>query len=225
MIKVCLLVGEGDSERYFFPSFLEGFGFSDLSQKTTPSTFLKKDDIYWFFPFPPGLDKCKSGKKKLKTVDTYQLAHHMLINGLKPLTNGERIEIYLIVPFDTDGGDAGLRKKEIEEVISQSNVSVHKKFVNEIEVEIESWYFAGLTEKFPFFQDCNNAELVKLVNSKTDKYKHTKEDFKKFVDLDEVRGSSDLAKKAATHFDIEKACKHSRSFNDFYSNLVKEGLL
>ena len=66
MKKVCLLIGEGDSERYFLPRLLERRSFESKLLKDGNSSIYSKDEVFWFFPFPPQLGSKVAGKERLK---------------------------------------------------------------------------------------------------------------------------------------------------------------
>ena len=86
-----------------------------------------KADTYWFFVYPPHFGNDISGKEKLRKPDTYRLAS-AYVNNNKHLF-GDSYELHLVVIFDTDGADEEARKKEIEDAVTSSNISFHKKII------------------------------------------------------------------------------------------------
>lgn len=221
MTKVCLLIGEGKSERYFFPKFLERKSFLPLNDKGGAMSILKKDDVYWFFPFPPNLGLLASGKSRLRSPDTYRIANTYI--GSNKYFLPETYEYHLIVVSDTDGGDWGTRCSEIKDAIRDSRVPFNEVHVFPIRVEIETWYFAGLDDSFPHFVNPNDAELCRLLNLKSCGL-HTKEAFEKHINQDQIVGATALAVAVADNFKEEKAKAHSDSFNEFDDNAKAKGL-
>jgi len=220
MKKVCLLIGEGDSERYFFPKILERKSFVSLSPKEGHLSIYNKADTYWFFVYPPHFGNDISGKEKLRKPDTYRLAS-AYVNNNKHLF-GDSYELHLVVIFDTDGVSEGQRKKEIEDAVTSSNIPFHNKIITPVHLEIESWYFAGIENNFPYFFN-QGSELTKLLSTKTSN-EHTKENFHKYINLDKMIGAKDIAQAIAEHFKEEKAQTYSDSFKNFFSLITKSGL-
>ena len=221
MKKVCILIGEGDSERYFFPKILEKNSFSSLSQKEGLVSIYSKNDVYWFFVYPPHFSTNISGKSRLKTPDTYRQAFSYLKNNLH-LVQGNDFEIYLVVLFDTDGASIEDRKNIITKTILDSKVSFDKKIIAPVHFEIESWYFAGLSKSFPHFTNVDN-NLDKLLQTDTSN-SHTKETFLKYLDQDKFIGTKDMSITIAEYFDNEKAKEYSESFRDFHLFLEDNGI-
>ena len=220
MKKVCLLIGEGDSERYFFPKILERKSFVSLSQKEGQLSIYGKADTYWFFVYPPHFGNDISGKEKLKKPDTYRLAS-AYVNNNKHLF-GDDYELHLVVVFDTDGASEEERKKEIENAVTASGITLHNKIITPVYLEIESWYFAGVEDSFPYFFN-KDTELTKLLSTKTTN-EHTKENFRKYIDLDKMIGAKEIAQAISEHFKEDKAQTYSDSFKNFYSLITTSDL-
>jgi hypothetical protein len=222
MSKVCLLIGEGDSERYFVPCLLEGLGFVPLKEKKDTSTIYSKDDVFWFFPFPPNLGQNIAGGERLKQQDTYRLASEYLKNNSYLWTDNP--EIYLIVLYDTDCLNENQPKcLDISNAVAGSRIRVKEYKIFPVILEIESWYFAGLTTNFPYFRDNRNAELVKLLGSKAT-HNHNKEKFKEHI-ADTMIGSKDISINVAKHFDHKEGCIFSESYTSFFKYLKDNNLI
>ena len=220
MRQVCLFIGEGDSERYFFPKILETKEFVSLNQKQGIISIYQKEDIFWFFPFPPNLGNHISGKERLKKPETYRLASLYAKNCAYLF--GEQYEIHLVVIFDTDGASSEDRKKNIMEAINKSGVDFKKIIIKPVFVEIESWYLAGLEEDFPFFIQNKKSEITKFISSETS-MEHCKEKFNDLIDLDKLIGATDISQAVAENFNEEKAIKYSKSYKDFNNELRRNG--
>ncbi len=226
MTKIGLLIGEGKSERYFFPNLLVKKGYADLALKSPANGFYSKDDTYWFFPFPPGATKINNqeGKTRLHSHETYREAYYMLENMAKALGLEEPFEVHLIVFFDTEGGDFNGCKTDIENAIDHCKMPFATKHLQEVEPEIEGWYAAGLTEAFPHFHKALTAEDIRKFLYPEKSKGHPKEVFERTVDHSTLIGAQDVAVVVVEHFDEEKACENSSTFNCLRSKLIELGL-
>lgn len=210
MKKICLLIGEGTSERYFFPKILEKKSFVSRSPKEGQLSIYNKGDVYWFFAYPPHFGTDVSGQSRLRKPQTYNLAS-IYVNNHDHLYGGG--DLHLIALFDTDGSSDEEKMRAIKNAISESRIVLAKQIISPVHVEIESWYFAGLDINFPYFIN-KDSELEKLLSSKTSP-KHTKENFLKYIDMNQMIGAKDIAQAVAEHFDERKALTLSVSFQKF----------
>jgi hypothetical protein len=225
MIKIAVLIGEGQSEREFFPHLLKRKGFEDLSEKQGASGLYQNGDTYWFFPFPPGLGMIKNdtGCGRLSKKETYRMAFTILENQIHSLDN-ER-EIYLIVPFDTDGSNQeGITKSKesIENAIKEAHLNITNQHIQCVEVELETWFLAGLDETYPYFN--TKTPDKKLLYPDRDIF-HPKERFLGIIDNEILISSQDISKSVAEFFNEAKAIDHSPTFSQFYKQLQTFGLI
>src|SRR3989338_5144891 len=183
MKRICLLIGEGDSERYFFPKILERKSFKSLSLKEGSLSIYNKEDVYWFFPFPPNLGVRMSGKGRLKKSTTYTLAHSYIQTN-KHIFSGDNHEIHLIAMFDTETEEAEISatRYDIGRAITTSGREFSSVTILPIAVQIESWYLAGLENTFPYFLKKDDSDLCRLLSTKTSN-RHNKANFERHIDL------------------------------------------
>jgi hypothetical protein len=227
MTKIGLLLGEGKSERYFFPGFLQKRGYVDLALKSTTNGFYQKDDVYWFFPFPPGSGKIKNqeGKTRLRNHEIYREAYYMLLNMAKALGLEEPFEVHLTIFFDTEGGDFSGCKTDIENALDHCKIPFATIHLQEVEPELEGWYAAGLQSDFPHFQKrLSEKELSDFLYPERSAG-HSKEVFERHVDHTELVGKQDVALVVVQHFDEDKARKHSVTFDCLIQRLTELGLI
>ena len=107
--------------------------------------------------------------------------------------------------------------------MASSSVSFKEVLICPVEVEIESWYFAGLESNFPDFKDQHDSELNRLLSSTTSSC-HCKEKFNSFVDLNKTVGAKDISQSVGSHFNEEKAIRHSSTYKDFVALIKRYGL-
>ena len=112
-------------------------------------------------------------------------------------------------------------KVQIERAIIDSCVDFKSVTILPVSIQIESWYFAGLDERFPYFLDKDNADLTRLLRSKTSN-RHSKKNFYNYVDLNKMIGAKDIAQAVAEYFNEEKSVQYSASFKAF--NIAVNGM-
>lgn len=230
MKTAVIFIGEGDSERYFIPSFLKKLGFVCESDKQDDFILVnKKEGIFWLFPFPPCQAKVASGKSRLVKPATYQEAfglfeNRLCISGVN-LKDGSCKCISLVLS-DSDGKDVDYIKKyktKIENAIKKAGLFRYTHIFFAVE-EIESWFCAGLTERWKYFKTDKIKELKRLLYSPTDGVTDVKEKFLSYIDARD-RGQKGVAVKVANDFDVDKALKYSASFRIFYEYLRQTKLI
>lgn len=216
MNKVCIFLGEGESERYFFPSLIcHKFKFVNLEEKS-PALFQKADTL-WFFPFPPG--NCGSkGKLRLIQPQTYKIINTIISQHKYAL--GQEYSLHYLILHDADQMNAEAKKKKItqvQEAIHKSKIDYSSKKVLLVEKEIESWYIAGLDPKFPYFNKIYkpNAEIF---NKKIENIPSPKRFIKSYIQ-ESYHGTTLLGQTVGEYFNIDLAKRRSLSFKSFLEYL------
>lgn len=156
MARVCVLIGEGKSEKAFFSSLLVNkFSFQETDSRNCIAYQSTKDeDLFWIFPVRSYGITHRGGCHTLQESRTFQDAQSTIRN-FKWLF-GENPEIYYRTLVDTDNKSDTEVKDRCDEIIkAASNIKLncvnHLVFVTHI--EIESWFLAGITKDFPFLHD------------------------------------------------------------------------
>ncbi len=223
MIRLCILIGEGLSERHFLPSLLESqMGFLPLSEKN-PSFLKKNDELFWFFPFPPKTTTPSGGKARLMRTETYRIADSIIQNNISLFNEQPEIHYRVMVDHafsDPEGQER--RRREIEEAIKKSGISYSSSDVVIVENEIECWYFAGIKEDFPYLSDRTLLKQLQALGST--RIPDPKGHIKKVLST-EMHGAIKRANAVGKHFDISKALKESASFSRFFSRLTADKLI
>jgi len=225
MTKLCVLIGEGPSERYFLPSLLEHkLGFAPLAEKS-PHLFQKGEELFWFFPFPPESTTPEGGKSRLRKTETYRTANVVIENKSYIFTGTPEVHYRIITDHVfTDKNGQNVKKAEIEKALGDSGVPFAGCRVDIVENEIESWYFAGLNEAFPYINKNEQALLRILLGQEPERISNPKEQMKKVLSA-EAQGAIKLAGVMGEHFDIDQAKTKSQSFNAFINALHADGLV
>lgn len=222
--KLCIIIGEGDSERRFLPPLIvKEAQFCALADKDP--WIYQKGDVFWFFPFPPA--KIHGGKSRLSEKVTYRTANNIVENSKSTVYPKCTAEIHYIILADLDGCDSKSRKKKIESITSafkDSGVS-HASFkVLIVEKVIECWYFAGLREDFPHFQKNKLEEVKKHLRNDPEKIHEPKKTLHSLL-KEEHRGAIKVANIVGTNFDLAKAVEKSKSFKCFWEEVKSKGLI
>ncbi|OGZ06733.1 MAG: hypothetical protein A3C93_02610 [Candidatus Lloydbacteria bacterium RIFCSPHIGHO2_02_FULL_54_17] len=224
MTNLCVLIGEGPSERHFLPSLLQSkLGFLPLEEKS-PHLFQKGEGLFWFFPFPPLATNPEGGKARLRRTETYRMANAVIEN--KKYIYGDA-EVHYRVIVDhifTDKVGQQTKKEEIEAALRSSGVPFAGCRVDVVENEIECWYFAGLNEHFPYLNRSENAAFKRLLGEEPERISDSKGNIKTILSPD-VHGAIKMAEVMGRHFDIEKARTKSPSFNAFIASLETDRLI
>lgn len=226
MTKICLLIGEGKSERYFFPRLIQKKGYKDLTLKSAANSLYSKDGVCWFFPFPPGSGKIKNqeGKARLRNHEVYKEAYFLLENIAKGLELTFPLEVHLVICFDTEGGNFEGCKTDIQNALKQANMPFTSVHLQEVHPELEGWYAAGLLSTFPhFFKHKTSAEIEKFLHPDRE-VGCTKEVFKDHIDHNDLIGVEGVAIAVIEHFDEDKAQEHSNTFKGLKDKLNELGL-
>ncbi len=226
MTRLCVFIGEGDSERYFLPSLLQHqMGFSPLTDKN--AHFFQKNNLdpNWFFPFPPLISSPEGGKDRLKRPSTYKQVDAFIRNNAYLFT--EPLEIFYRVAVDhvyTDKQGQAKKKQAIEKAIKNSSVSYCGYRVEIVENEIENWYFAGLNRNFPYLINPGSQACKDLLKKDPECISDPKTNLRLIISP-EIHGTIKLAEVMGQYFDMVNARSRSQSFDNFYKNLHNDGLI
>jgi len=89
-----------------------------------------------------------------------------------------------------------------------------------VENEIENWYFAGLTARFPYFK-VNEPRVTRLLAERPEQIIEPKDKLASILDFDSRNDAIKLAQVVGEYFDIERAIQRSPSFKAFYKSLAQ----
>ena len=149
MAKVCFVLGEGGSEREFFPALLKHqFGFGESEYLKYPYIF-QKGDVWWLM-FPSNIVNYK-GAGSLHQLDTYKSLAAFRDSHLQYF--GHSPELHYLVIRDGDYSPQANRDNLASEIKALANPVL--KTDPQVYVpfgEIENWYIAGLDNTFSYFR-------------------------------------------------------------------------
>jgi|GEM_PF-4608530 len=176
MCRVCVLVGEGKSEKSFFSSLLlNQFNFKETEQKGCILYQSKEDnDLFWLFPIPSIGQTHKGGKKMLEKKETYIISKTIVNNNKRFFGNNP--EIFYRIATDTDGGapkKITTRENAIKKAIDKANLDYIDFKILFSNLEIESWFIGGLTTSFPSVKN-NDTTKTLIAQSNSEITKKTK---------------------------------------------------
>lgn len=225
MSRVCVLIGEGISERYFLPSLLQHqYNFTSQADKH-PHVYKKQEDLFWFFPFPPGSSTPEGGKDRLRKTNTFRIANAMVDSHSYLFGNAPQIHYQVIVDHQ-HGDDAGQRAKkaDIENAIKTSGILYAGHKVSIVENEIECWYFAGMSEDFPYINRSRLSEFRSLMAMRPESISNPKAHMKGILS-EELHGPIKMAEAMGQYMNLQQARERSASFHSFLAPLEAEGLV
>lgn len=223
MAKVCFVLGEGGSEREFFPSLLQNkFGFEEYEWVKYPYIFLK-DDVWWVMTFPPNISN-RDGVGRLLVPDTYKELMAYKIAHMHHF--GDDPEVHYLVLMDGDHvDDSGIDNKRGKVVDISSPILQKDPIVHLPKGEIENWFVAGLEEDFPYFDDKKKSEVRKLLKCDIENCIDCKEKLDEVL-KDEISGlRMRIAQEVGQHFVLDKAKSTSKSYRQFIEDLQERGLI
>lgn len=227
--KVCVIIGEGKSEKVFLSSLLVNkLDFEESETKGCIVFNSKKDpNLFWIFPFPSCGINHKGGYSKLQQVETYIACKIAIIN--KSFLLGNHPKLYYRIITDTDNDSVKMvddKCKKINEAIEKSGVPREDCKINLANIEIESWFIAGLDVNSELINSHKKKQAEALVNSV---------DIESIIDpkekLDDVLNDvisgnrQSIGNGFGEHIDIEQALIKSKSFKNFYEGLKKDNLI
>lgn len=220
MVNYSILVGEGKSERFFFPSLLQNsFGFQPLSQKNSYLLVNPKTEKAWLCPFPPG-KAAKEGKSRLYLSETYRIANAIMKSNQHHILQKGYVKKHLRVLHDIDvKSDVHVKKceKKITDAYDESRCHFESFDIVFVCHEIESWYLAGLSADFHLFDQKKEDQIISVLKKNPDSIIGVKEVFYNL--LEKGCSPSFLAVECGLHFSVEKAIKKSESFAKFIYSL------
>lgn len=222
MAKICFVLGEGGTEREFFPALLKsGFGFGEHEYLKYPYIFTR-DDIWWIM-FPANIAHY-NGCARLHVAETYKdltafrdaHLHHF----------GPNPEIHYLVIRDGDYADEGKRQEWESEIRAVSQPILKKDPIIHVPFgEIENWFFAGLNENFPHFDQRKIEEVRRLLAVNPDEHIQSKEKLDSILVPEISEQRLRIAQEVGSNFDITKARTNSVSFEVMFTEIEKLGLI
>jgi hypothetical protein len=229
MTRVCVLVGEGKSEKAFLSSLLT---HQHRFQPSTPKNNIayassSDDQLFWIFPVPSYGQTHRGGRHELEKERVYIEAQAKVLGHVWLL--GDRPELHYRILTDTDSdNDAMLldREARIREAVRISGITYSSLKVAYSRREIEAWYIAGLsntTFRLDMFKD--KKILSRLLNCMPEDLVDPKTDLDDALDIsisgDRIRIGSDVGE----YIDVESAKGRAPSFKNFIETLYLDNLL
>lgn len=226
MVRVCVLIGEGKSEKAFLSSLLlHQFNFEEVEQKNCIS-FRSRDDenLFWIFPVPSYGPSHEGGFKMLQKKDPY-IASRTIVNNYSWLFGSHPAIFYNIVT-DTDNlSEVDLRNRidKIEKAVSGAGIASR---INLSNIKIESWFLAGLTMSFPSLRPDVNARIDEVIRISDAETITNPKEFLDSILEERISGNrQSIGRDFGEYIDYNQATERSRSFLKFYTELKRERLL
>lgn len=184
MNKVCIIIGEGKTERSFYPSLIRNkFDFEPIEAKRPIIYKSRKNDSLYCVIAQPSLGVTHSGGiNMLEDKGTYIKSDTIITNYKRILGNNPELSYVIIT--DTDGRKASElvnREKLINDAVCNSGIVYANKNILFAKREIESWFIAGLNYKFPHIGNLPNRSLDKLLSLNPEDIHDPKEELDKVL--------------------------------------------
>lgn len=226
MIKICICIGEGKSERYFLPSLLKNkFKFKELTEKH--NFIFNKNEVFWLFPFPPcEIDEPSGGKSRFYNKQIYRDADSILDN-IKYLLH-DNYEVYYFIFRDVDSmndDDCKVVENEYYEVFKESKVRCKLFKCIFQKQEIEAWFIAGLYDQFPLIKDYHSAKFKNLLKCDPEVIGDPKKELMEVLDDDILDQTILISDHFGEFIDINIAKSRSKSFELFLNVLTEYDLI
>lgn len=226
MTRVCVLIGEGKSEKAFFSSLLmHKLGFTESESKNC-ITYQSVDDpdLYWIFPIPSYGSTHKGGCDLLEEKGTYIKCKTIVANYKWLFGNNPEIHYKIITDSDNESQQLlDARKGRIKSAFDSASVTCVSDHIGIVHIEIESWFIAGLDLSFPYLKNQNLAR--KLIAENVDTLLEPKERLDEIL-VDSVSGDRQrIGADFGEHINMPQAEQKSQSFKLFISNLKTNNLI
>lgn len=227
MAKVCVLIGEGKSEKAFFSSLLlNQLHFEEVTEKNCIVYKSKKDsDLFWIFPIPSYGVSHKGGYKMLQKTHTYIDCKTIVHNHKYFFGDNPDIHYRILTDTDNNNKENVKQRKAIIKKAFLGAKTQHKDYkIFPANIEIESWFIAGLTNNFPFIGDINAAKkIIQSTNAET--YINPKETLDLILEKRLSGNRQIIGRDFGEHINIKQALLKSNSFSDFFYSLLDDELL
>ncbi len=222
MAKVCFVLGEGGSEREFFPALLKHqFGFKESEYLKYPYIF-QKGDVWWLM-FPANITNY-NGAGSLHLLDTYKSLAAFRDSHLQYFGSGPELHYLVIRDGDyspqTKRDDFVSKIKALANPVLKIDPHVHVPFG-----EIENWYIAGLDDNFSYFDSRKTTEIKQLLACNPEECLQSKEKLDNILRSDIAGQRIFIAQEVGSIFNVPSARDKSQSFGSLISSLEALGLL
>lgn len=223
MDKVCFVVGEGGSERYFLASLLEHQRQFQEYEYLKNGYIYQKENVFWVLNSPP--DICsRTGESRVISGDTYnslraqECAHAYCFS--------EPYEPHYLIIRDGDHAPENIRQEMVRDILAVSQPVLPKEPIIQMPTGvIENWFFAGLTEDFEHFKTKEKQNACALLREDVDNIANAKERLDNVL-VDRLSGLRKIiGNEIGSVFDVELASQRSGTFNDFWEELDRLGLV
>jgi len=227
MSKVCVLIGEGKSEKAFFPSLLVNkLSFQEAQDKNCIVYQSKKNpDLFWIFPVPSFGPTHQGGFRMLQEKDIYVDCKYIVKNH-KHLF-GDNPDIHYRIIVDTDNHSQEIvqdRIQKISDALSQADLGSATKKIYPINVEIETWFMAGIKQDFPFLHDINRVRKI-LALDDIEILNEPKKELDSILEKSIAGNTQRIGRDIGEYFHVEQAKLKSKSFNMLFVSLETDGLV
>jgi hypothetical protein len=227
MKKLCVLIGEGKSEKSFLISLIQHkFNFSSADSYKNSILYKSLDEnIYWVFPVPAMGITHNGGCNALCKQKPYKDSSGIIKNFFWLL--GSDVEIFYYILADIDNRtEAQLHdfSEKIKKAFYDSH-SLHKS----IEIifsrkEIEAWFLSGLNKDFPYLISDEKFQSIEIIPN-FENISKTKELLDSVLKREISGNRQYIGNLFGEYLDISKAISKSPSINCFFESLKRNGLL
>lgn len=222
MAKVCFVLGEGGSEREFFPALLKHqFGFGESEYVKYPYIF-QKGEVWWLM-FPANIANY-NGAGSLHVLDTYKSLAAFRDSHLRYF--GDSPTLHYLVLRDGDYTPQESRDALVADIKAMASPVLKTEPIVCVPYgEIENWYIAGLDRTFPYFDPRKITEVDKLLSCDSELCHQSKERLDNVLRSDVAGQRIFIAQEVGSVFSVDDARKKSTSFNFLLSELESQGLV
>jgi hypothetical protein len=227
MTRVCVLIGEGKSEKAFFSSLLlNQLDFEEVEEKNCITYCSKKDpNLFWIFPIPSYGASHKGGYKMLQKEDSYITSKVIVRNNQWRF--GTDAEIVYCIVTDTDNKSEEILKKRLkkmDDAILKAKIQCKSYHINLTNIEIESWFMAGLALSFPSIADIPGANKI-IGTPNAEIITNPKEALDQILEKRIAKRRQIIGRDFGEYLNFTQARAKSKSFSDFINFLIEKNLL
>lgn len=227
MTKVCVLIGEGKSEKAFLTSLLvHQYDFQEYTEKNCILyQSVLQPDLFWIFPVPTFGQTHRGGVSALYQPDTYIKAKS-IVNNHKSFLFGLDAEVSYRILTDTDDLNEELKKEREDRIlcaVSDANVGALNVKVYFARREIEAWFLAGATSAYPLLK--TGTSVNKLLAIDPESHIDAKAALDSILDSSVAGQLTKIATDFGEFIDVPLALSCSDSYRDMMQSLHDDGFL
>jgi hypothetical protein len=223
MDKVCFIIGEGGSERYFIASLLQDQLVFYEPEDLKGGFIYKKQNIYWVLNSPPEIC-AKSGKSRVVSANTYtalkgqEYSHRHCFSDV--------YEPHYVVIRDGDSANDEARTRMVREISAIAQpVLKQLPVIHTPKHTIENWFLAGLTEEFEHFVKSEAVRIGRTLRGDVENLFNAKDLLDEFLSDRLSRQRIIIGAEVGAVFNINQAIERSPTFRNFWTDLGDLGLL